>query len=99
MKVNTNGFAHVGCAGSVQAQRNSGLIEMGVEARRALEGANVEFVGIFERDLGFIGDGLGHRAAPCNNGCAMSRTSHIMIYINYACRSVRSHPATASSSA
>jgi hypothetical protein len=33
---------------------------MGVEAGRSLERSNVELVRIFERDFGFVGDGLGH---------------------------------------
>jgi hypothetical protein len=33
---------------------------MSIEAGRPLERSNVELVRIFERDLGFIGDGLGH---------------------------------------
>jgi hypothetical protein len=46
----------------MQAERNSGFIEMGVEAGRSLERSNIELVRIFERDFGFVGDGLGHGA-------------------------------------
>jgi hypothetical protein len=33
---------------------------MGVETRRSLERSDIEFVRIFERDFGFVRDGLGH---------------------------------------
>src|SRR5262249_2358970 len=58
--MHANGFAYVGCAHTMQAERNSSFIEMGVEAGRSLERSNVELVRIFERDFGFVGDGLGH---------------------------------------
>jgi hypothetical protein len=35
---------------------------MSVETRRSLECSNVELVWIFERDFGFVWDGLGHGA-------------------------------------
>jgi hypothetical protein len=60
VEVHANGFAYVGGAGAMQAERNSGFIKMSIEAGRPLERSNVELVRIFERDLGFVGDGLGH---------------------------------------
>jgi hypothetical protein len=42
VEVHADGLAHVGCAGAMQTERNSGFIQMGIEARRALECANVE---------------------------------------------------------
>jgi hypothetical protein len=60
--MHANGLAHVGGARAVQAERNSGRIKMSVETRRSLECSNVELVWIFERDFGFVWDGLGHGA-------------------------------------
>src|SRR6516164_1759663 len=60
VEMHANGLAYVGGASAVQAERNSGFIKMSVETRRSLECSNIELVRIFERDLGFVGDGLGH---------------------------------------
>jgi hypothetical protein len=58
--MHANALAHVGGARAVQAERNSGFIKVGVETRRPLECSNIELVRLVERDLGFVGDGLGH---------------------------------------
>src|SRR5262249_3744637 len=50
----------------VQAERNSGFIKVSVETRRSLECSDVELVRIFERDFGFVGDGLGHDYLLCD---------------------------------
>src|SRR5262249_16256206 len=42
VEMHANGFAYVGGASAVQAERNSGFIEMGVEAGRSLERSNIE---------------------------------------------------------
>ena len=60
VKVHANGFAYVSGASAVQAKRNSGFIEVGIEAGRSFERSNLELVRIFERNFGFVGDGLGH---------------------------------------
>jgi hypothetical protein len=38
----------------MQRERDPGLIQMGVETGGSLEGPDVELVGIFERDFGFV---------------------------------------------
>src|SRR6266567_2415224 len=58
--MHANALAYVGGASAVQAERNSGFIKISVETRRSLECSNIELVRIFERDFGFVGDGLGH---------------------------------------
>jgi hypothetical protein len=64
VEMHADALAHVGGARAVQAERNSGFIKMGVETRRALECSNIELVRIFQRDFGFVGDGLGHGRGP-----------------------------------
>jgi hypothetical protein len=65
VEMHANALAYVRCAHAMQAERNSGFIEVGIEAGRSLERSNVELVRIFERDFGFVGDGLGHGRGPC----------------------------------
>src|SRR6516164_5958455 len=60
VEMHANGLAYVGGASAVQAERNSGFVEMSVETRRSLECSYIELVRIFERYFGFVGDGLGH---------------------------------------
>jgi hypothetical protein len=64
VEMHPDGLALVGAAGAVQAQRDTGLIEMGVETRRVLEGSDIELVRIFERDFGFVRDGSRLRLTP-----------------------------------
>jgi hypothetical protein len=64
MEVHANGLTHVSRAGSMQAERYSVLVKVGIEAGGPLEGSDIELVRIFERDLGFVGDGLGHGVSP-----------------------------------
>jgi two-component system, LuxR family, sensor kinase FixL len=64
MKMHADRFAHVICAGAMQAEGDTGLIEMGVETRRPLEGANVKLVRVFHGNFGFVWDGLGHGIDP-----------------------------------
>ena len=60
VEMQVNGLAHVRITGAVEAEGNPGVVEVGVEARRPLERADIELVRIFQRHFGFIGDGLGH---------------------------------------
>ena len=64
VEMHANALAHVGGASAVQAERNSGFVKMSVETRRSLECSDIELVRIFERDFGFVGDGLGHGRLP-----------------------------------
>ena len=64
VEMHANAFADVGGASAVQAERNSGFVKMSVETRRSLECSDIELVRIFERDFGFVGDGLGHGRSP-----------------------------------
>jgi hypothetical protein len=57
-------FAHVVRTGTVQAERDAGLIEMSVETCRLLERTDVKLVRVFQRDFGFVRDGLGHGVNP-----------------------------------
>jgi hypothetical protein len=58
VKVHANAFTHVGCTGAVEAERNSGFIEMGVEARRSLERSNVKLSGYSSATSALSGMGL-----------------------------------------
>ena len=60
MKVHVNRFAHVGIAGTMQGQRDPGLIEMGVEAGRSLESTNVELIRKLKGNFGLVWDRSGH---------------------------------------
>lgn len=60
-------FPHVGIAGTFEDEADPDLVERGLEARRALERAAVELVGIFEGDLSLVQDML-HRPLPVDRG-------------------------------
>src|SRR5262249_44776395 len=60
MEMHADGLPHRLVAGAVEAERNSGFIEVGIEARGSLEGPDVELVGVFERHFGLVGDRLCH---------------------------------------
>ena len=58
MKVHADRFARVASTLAIEAQRDAGFIKMGVKASGLGEGPNIELIGIFQRDFGFVGDGL-----------------------------------------
>lgn len=63
-KVHADRFAHIASALAIEAQRDAGFIKMGVEAIGLREGPDIELVGIFERDFGFVGDSLVMASGP-----------------------------------
>src|SRR4029078_5429086 len=56
VKVDANGLAHVRVTQTVQAQRDPGFVEMGIEARGSLECPDVKLFRILESYLRFVGD-------------------------------------------
>ena len=64
VEVHADGFARVCIALPVQAERNSGFIKVGVEARALLECSDIELVWIFYRYFGLVGNWFGHGTAP-----------------------------------
>jgi hypothetical protein len=53
-------FAFVHGARMLQYQRNAASVETCLEPRRMPEGADIELVGIFQRDLCLVGNRLGY---------------------------------------
>jgi hypothetical protein len=64
MEMQVHGFAHVIGAGAMQAERNSCLVDVGIETCRPLEGSDIGLIRIFNGNLGLVGDRFGHRSAP-----------------------------------
>jgi hypothetical protein len=58
MEVHAHGFARVVGAGTMQAERNAGLVEVGVETRRPLEGSDIELSGYSTATSALSGIGL-----------------------------------------
>src|SRR5271166_3496845 len=75
VEVHANGLALLGLARPVEAQRNSCPIEMRVETRGMLESSDIELVGIFKRDFGFVRDGLGHGMLAFSSPLRLDRSS------------------------
>jgi hypothetical protein len=48
----------------MQAQRNTCVIKVGIEARGPLERSDIELVRIFKGDFRFVRDRLGHGTCP-----------------------------------
>jgi hypothetical protein len=53
-------FARVASTLAIEAQRDAGFVKMGVKASGLGEGPNIELIGIFQGDFGFVGDRFGH---------------------------------------
>jgi hypothetical protein len=54
----------------MQGQRDPGLIEMGVEAGRSLESANVELIRKLKGNFGLVSDGSDHGGDhSCGSDC------------------------------
>jgi hypothetical protein len=60
VEMHADGLARLRRAQAMQAQRNSCLVEVGVEARGPLERPDIELVRIFKRYFRFVRDRLGH---------------------------------------
>src|SRR5262249_59461073 len=61
MNVHVNRFVNVIGTRPLEHQSDAGRIKMRLEARGALECADIELVRIFKRYLGLVGNGFRHR--------------------------------------
>ena len=56
--VHVNRFVDVVSAWPFQDQRDASRIEMRLKSRRPFKCTNIDFVRVFERDLGLVGNGF-----------------------------------------
>jgi hypothetical protein len=72
-------------AGAVQRERNPVVIEMRIEARRSLEGPDIEFVRIFERNFDLVRDHLSHPPAALKHSGAprAGKTGIVLILLGF----------------
>src|SRR5215217_3370298 len=60
MEVHANRLAYFRATHAMKRQRHACLIQVRIKSRRLLECADIELVRIFERDFGFVWNGLAH---------------------------------------